>query len=85
MSVIKIRCKCEYDGVEYDGVVVSGGVNIDIGDGCNTDLGKVVTFSKTLEDGSKESIPSPVLFAANITSASTGDLFPLSWLFLSAE
>lgn len=85
MTVIKIKCPCEYEGVEYDGVVVSDGVNIDIGDGCNPDLGKVVTFSKTLEDGSKESIPSPVLFVVNVTSASVGELYPLSWLFLSAE
>lgn len=74
MSYIKIKCKCEFDGVEYNGVVAQDGVNITVSDACDPQLGKVVTFGA----------PSPVLMVAAITSVSVGEGIPAGWLVLSA-
>lgn len=74
MSYVKIKCKCEFDGAEYNGVVVQDGVNLAVGDACDPQLGKVVSFD----------VPSPVLFLAGITSVSVGEGIPAGWLVLSA-
>lgn len=87
MSNLKIKAPCEFNGVEYKGVVATDGVNIDVSPGCAPLLGNVVSFSKgqSVEDGGtgKEAIPSPILFVSALQSISIGDDIPTTFLVLT--
>lgn len=85
--LIKIKIPCEFNGMEYDGVVLVDGVNADVGPGCDPLFGNVITFSKgkSIEDGGegKTEIPAPVLFVSALQSASVGEGIPPSFLVLT--
>lgn len=73
MSFIKIKCECEFNGEEYKGVVVTDGVEMTVGDACDPQMGKVVTFN----------VPSPILMVSAIKSFSISDGLPEHWLVLT--
>ncbi len=70
MSAVKIRCKCEWGGVEYNGVVLLPGVNM-IAD-LESEV-RTVGFD----------VPSPLLLVDACTSVSLGDGIPSGWLVLN--
>ncbi len=83
MSLIKLRCKTEFNGVLYAGIALAAGVSMSVQPACEPLLGNVVTFYEEDSEGEKHSIPSPILFVSAITSASIGDEAPPEYLVLS--
>lgn len=83
MSMIKIKCKTEFNGVLYAGIALAAGVNATISEACDPRLGLVMTFDKTNEGGETFPVPSPVLMVQAITSVSVGDEAPPEYLVLT--
>lgn len=82
-QLIKIKSPCEFKGVEYAGVAVAAGVNIDVGPACHEGLGQVVIFSRNTEEGGREAVPGPVLFVSALQSASIGCDVPPAFLAIT--
>lgn len=82
MSTVKIRCKCEMDGVCYNGIAVMDGVNIEVNDACDPSLGKMVSFTRG--EGREPIAEAPIVPIVAIKSVSISYGIPASFLVLSA-
>lgn len=77
---LNIKCPCELHGIEYNGVSVVDGVDVIVGDACDPNLGKVVTFRRSADGVDLSPEHAPTLFVQAVSSVSIGDVEPASYL-----